>query len=145
VEPRLTLVTLGVRDLAQSLRFYRDGLGWPVASEADNVAFIRVGGVILSLYPWHLLAEDAGLPAGEGASADAFPGFTLAHNVASKELVDQVLAAAVDAGARLVKPAVDVFWGGYSGYFADPDGCLWEVAWNPGWPLRADGSVVLPE
>ena len=144
MEPRLTLVTLGVRDLAQALRFYRDGLGWPVGSEAENVAFFRVGGVILSLYPRHLLAEDATLPAGAAESPDAFPGFTLAHNVASKELVDEVLAAAVDAGARLVKPAVDVFWGGYSGYFADPDGFLWEVAWNPHWPLSPDGAVMLP-
>ena len=145
MEPRVTLVTLGVRDLAQSLRFYRDGLGWPMSSAGgDDVAFFNTGGAVIALYARQLLAEDASLPL-DAASADAFPGFALAHNVASKDLVDEVLAAAVDAGARLVKPAVDVFWGGYSGYFADPDGFLWEVAWNPGWPLRPDGTVMLPE
>ncbi len=111
------------------------------SASADEVAFLRTAGIVLALYPRHLLAEDAGI----SSEGEGFPGFALAHNVASKELVDQALASAVEAGGRLVKPAVDVFWGGYSGYFADPEGFLWEVAWNPGWPLRPDGSVVLPE
>ncbi len=142
MEPRITLVTLGVRDLDASRAFYRDGLGWPMSSVSnDDVAFFRTGGVVLSLYPRHLLADDAGVPS-DGAG---FPGFALAHNVASKDVVDEVLRTAVGAGARLVKPAVDVFWGGYSGYFADPDGFLWEVAWNPGFPLGPDGTMQVPD
>lgn len=140
MDPRVSLITLGVRDFGRSVAFYRDRLGWPVASEATDVAFLRTGGVILALYPRHLLAEDAGVPA-EGSG---FPGFALAHNVASKELVDHVIGTAVEAGARLVKPPVDVFWGGYSGYFADPDGFLWEVAWNPAWSSEPDGSAQPP-
>jgi catechol 2,3-dioxygenase-like lactoylglutathione lyase family enzyme len=143
VDPRISVVTLGVRDFARSLEFYRDRLGWPVASLEEQIAFFRAGGVVFALYPRHLLAEDAGVPAG-GAEGESFSGFTLAHNVASKEHVDRVLAAAVEAGARLVKPAVDVFWGGYSGYFADPDGYLWEVAWNPWWSAEPDGSSQPP-
>ena len=140
MEPHVSIIALGVRDFGRSLAFYRDGLGWPVVSEGDDIAFFRTGGVVLSLYPRHLLAEDAGVPA-EGSG---FPGFTLAHNVASKAVVDRVLGTAVAAGARLVKPAVDVFWGGYSGYFADPDGFLWEVAWNPNWSSEPDGSSRPP-
>jgi uncharacterized protein len=140
MEPNISIIGLGVRDFARALEFYRDRLGWPVVSEAENIAFLRVGGVILSLYPRQLLAEDAGVP----AEGDGFPGFALVHNVGSKERVDQALADAVAAGARLVKPAVDVFGGGYSGYFADPDGFLWEVAWNPFWESLPDGSSRPP-
>jgi hypothetical protein len=127
MEPRITLVTLGVADLERSTRFYRDGLGLPLREGTEGVAFFETRGTWLSLFPRRALAEDAGVPA-EGSG---FPGFALAHNVGSPAQVDATLAQAVAAGARLVKPGQQAFWGGYSGYFADPDGFLWEVAWNP--------------
>ena len=127
MEPRISLITLGVSDLDRSIRFYRDGLGLPKRDGPVGVAFFETGGTWLSLYPREALAEDATVsPEGSG-----FRGVTLAHNVASPEMVDRTLQQAVDAGATLVKPGQKVFWGGYSGYFADPDGFLWEVAWNP--------------
>ncbi|GAB4244141.1 MAG: VOC family protein [Acidobacteriota bacterium] len=127
MQPRISVITLGVSDLDRSLRFYRDGLGFPVAVEAADIVFFRLKGTWLALYGRKELAEDARV-SDEG---HGFPGFALAHNVASREEVDAALAEAVRAGATLVKPAQDVFWGGYSGYFADPDGYLWEVAFNP--------------
>ena len=144
MQPRVSLVTLGVADLARAVAFYRDGLGWPVSSVGgDGVAFFRTGGVILSLYPWSDLAADAGLAAvGPGSG---FRGIALAHNVAGRDEVDAVLAEAVRAGATLLRSAHDAFWGGRSGYFADPDGHAWEIAWNPGFPFAADGSLILPD
>ncbi len=142
MEARISLITLGVGDFERARRFYRDGLGWPMSgASGEDVAFFRTGGVVLALYPRPLLAADAHLsPDGSG-----FGGIALAHNVATREAVDAVLAEAVAAGATLLKPAVDAEWGGYSGYFADPDGYPWEVAWNPHFPLGPDGSVQLPE
>lgn len=142
LKPYVSLVTLGVEDLDRSLSFYRDGLEWPVSgASAEDVAFLRTGGIVLSLYLRGKLAEDAHVdPDGEG-----FRGITLAHNVPEREGVDRAIQTAVAAGARLVKPAEDAFWGGRSGYFADPDGHLWEVAWNPGFPLGPDGYPELPE
>ena len=133
MEHRITLITLGVSDLERSTRFYRDGLGLPKSDGPDGIAFFETRGTRLSLYPREALAEDATV----AAEGSGFRGFTLAHNVASPEDVDKTLQQAVDAGARLVKPGQEVFWGGYSGYFADPDGFLWEVAWNP--HLSLDG------
>lgn len=127
MEPHITLITLGVSDLARSRAFYRDGLGLPLRAGPDEIAFFELRGTWLSLYPREKLAEDAQVP----AAGSGFQGFTLAHNVASPEAVDATLAQAVEAGATLVKPGQKVFWGGYSGYFSDPDGFLWEVAWNP--------------
>jgi hypothetical protein len=128
MDPRLSIVTLGVADLDRAVEFYHDGLGFPlVDDDTDSIAFFHLDGVRLALYPWDALAEDATVP----PEGDGFRGTTLAHNVASKETVDAVLDEAVGAGAELVKPAQEVFWGGYSGYFADLDGHLWEVAWNP--------------
>ena len=128
MEPRISIITLGVADLARSMQFYREGLGLPQREmEAEGVAFFETHGTWLGLFPRESLAEDAGV----SAEGSGFAGFSLAHNVRTREEVDQQLAEAVAAGATLVKPAQDAFWGGYTGYFADPDGHLWEVAWNP--------------
>ena len=129
MKPKISLITLGVSDLQQSLRFYRDGLGFKTHNykEDDGVVFFEMEGSWLALYPKDELAGDAQVsPASSG-----FPGFTLAHNAGSKEEVERVFALAIAAGAKAMKTPQDVFWGGYSGYFADPDGYLWEVAWNP--------------
>jgi catechol 2,3-dioxygenase-like lactoylglutathione lyase family enzyme len=127
MEPRITLLTLGVVDLERAVRFYRDGLGLPQRPSPPGVAFFPLRGTWLSLYAREALADDATVPAG----GSGFRGFTIAHNVASPDAVDRVLAEAAAAGGTLVKPGQRVFWGGYSGYFADPDGFLWEVAHNP--------------
>jgi len=127
MDARITLITLGVADLERSVRFYRDGLGLPIQDGPEGIAFFETRGTRLSLYPREKLAEEVEVPsAGEG-----FRGFALAHNVGSPEEVDATLSQAVQAGAALVKPGQKVFWGGYSGYFSDPDGFFWEVAWNP--------------
>ncbi len=146
MQQRLSLVTLGVSDLAKSRAFYENGLGWKPSQTAstDDVVFFQMGGMVLALYPKHLLAEDANLDAPDKNGSAGFGGITLAYNADSKAAVNDVLALAEKAGAKILKPAQDVFWGGYSGYFADPDDYLWEVAWNPHFELRADGSLVLP-
>ncbi|MCJ7556352.1 MAG: VOC family protein [Gammaproteobacteria bacterium] len=130
----ISIVTLGVQNLERSVRFYTEGLGLSLSSHSNrDIAFFELPGSWLALYSHAALAADAGVPAGEPGG---FTGITLAHNVADRQAVDEVLQTAVAAGAEIVKPAQDVFWGGYSGYFKDPDGYLWEVAWNPGLPLR---------
>lgn len=140
MEPRLTLVTLGVADLAASRAFYAR-LGWRESSASQpGIAFFQAGGVALALFGAEALAEDAH----QAFAPSGFRAVTLAHNVRAKEQVAEVLAEAERAGARIVKPAQDVFWGGHSGYFADPDGHLWEVAWNPFLPLDPTGNPVLP-
>lgn len=121
------MITLGVSDLDRAIRFYETGLGLPRKAMDADVAFFPLDGTWLALYSRAALAEDATVP----AAGSGFEGFALAHNVSSREEVDRLLDQAVGAGARLVKPAQDAFWGGYTGYFADPDGHLWEVAWNP--------------
>jgi catechol 2,3-dioxygenase-like lactoylglutathione lyase family enzyme len=128
VKPKVGLITLGVSDLARSLKFYRDGLGWPTHNYKDDagVVFFALEGTWLSLFPRDKLAEDAGVPEGQG-----WGGITLAHNEPSPEQVDAAYAQAIAAGARAVKVPQKVFWGGYSGYFADPDGYIWEIAFNP--------------
>jgi len=131
MEPRISIVTLGVADLARSVEFYRDGLGLPQWADANHtIAFFALQGAWLALYPRDALAEDANVPPEGGG----FSGVTLAHNVGSQREVDTVMTEAEAAGATIVKPAWEAFWGGYSGYFADPDGHLWEVAWNPYFP-----------
>jgi catechol 2,3-dioxygenase-like lactoylglutathione lyase family enzyme len=141
MEPRVSFVTLGISDLERSVKFYRDGLGFPLSSASKgDVAFFKTGGVVLALYPTEKLAEDAHVPpAGSG-----FRGVTLAHNVRSREEVSAVLALAEAAGATITKPAQDTFWGGHGGYFADPDGHLWEAVWNPFFPFAEDGRVIVP-
>lgn len=129
MEARLSLVTLGVTDLPRARRFYQEGLGLPLqaAHSNDDVAFFSLHGVWLALYGRDALADDAQVPAAGGG----FPGFTLAHNLRSRDEVVALLAQAERAGARITKPAQDTAWGGFAGYFADPEGFLWEVAWNP--------------
>lgn len=142
MEPRVNLITLGVRDLARARRFYVEGLGWPASSAGDDeVVFLRTGGTVLALWSREQLAADAQI----SAEGSGFGGFALAHNVPTRADVDAALAAAVAAGGTILKPAGEAFWGGYTGYFADPDGFPWEVAWNPHFPLAPDGSVQLPE
>lgn len=121
------MVTLGVRNLETSVRFYEQGLGLPRMDSPPEVAFFTLNGSWLGLYGRASLAEDVGV----SAEGTGFAGITIAHNVDSPAAVDAVLERAISAGAKLVKPAQKVFWGGYSGYFADPDGYLWEVAHNP--------------
>lgn len=138
MKPRITLITLGVDDLERSLRFYRDGLGLKtkgiVGTEFEHgaVAFFDLqAGLKLALWPRKSIAHDSGLPLGSASPTE----FTLGHNVSSRDEVDTVMEQAKQAGAAIVKPANDTFWGGYAGYFADPDGHLWEVAWNPQWTI----------
>jgi hypothetical protein len=141
MQPRITLITLGVADMPRARRFYK-AMGFVAAKDSnDGVTFFPAGGVVLGLYGRAALAEDAHV-------ADIAPGFSavaLAHNVTSEAAVDQVLAEAVAAGGTLKKLGQKVFWGGYSGYFADPDGHLWEVAYNPFWPLDTEGRIVLEQ
>jgi uncharacterized protein len=127
MKPRISMITLGVRDLDTSIRFYEQGLGLPKMDSPPDVAFFTLNGSWLGLYGRESLADDAGI----SADGTGFAGIAIAHNVDSPEAVDKVLEQAVSAGAKLVKPGQKVFWGGYSGYFADPDGYLWEVAHNP--------------
>jgi catechol 2,3-dioxygenase-like lactoylglutathione lyase family enzyme len=139
MEPRISLITLGVDDLQRALRFYRDGLGLPtegiVGTEFEHgavVFFELQSGLRLGLFGRDNLQRDAGLPCGLPRGAATF---ALAHNVGSREAVDTVMAQAATAGATVIKPAQVTFWGGYAGCFQDPDGHLWEVAWNPAWEL----------
>ena len=141
VPARVSLVTLAVRDLAAATAFY-ERLGWRRSSASnEEVTFLRTGGAVVALFP--ALASDARLP--EGAAPEGFRGVALAINLPERSDVDAALREAEAAGARVVKPAQDADWGGRSGYFMDPDGHLWEVAWNPFFPLEEDGRVRLPE
>lgn len=140
MEQRLSLVTLGVRDLAAARAFYAR-LGWTESPPSnESVAFFQSGGMIFALWGRDHLAEDAQI----GLPGTGFANISLAQNVRSKAEVDAVLRDAKKAGGRILKPAGDVFWGGYTGYFADPEGFAWEVAWNPGFTILEDGSVRLP-
>ena len=138
MEQRISLITLCVSDLARARRFY-EALGWQVGMAQDDIVFFQLNGLILSLYPRAALAQDAGVVEAGGGVA----GVTLAHNVANEAEVDAVLSEAERVGGRLVKPASRAAWGGYSGYFADPDGHLWEVAHNPYFPIDAEGNTRL--
>jgi uncharacterized protein len=137
VEQRLSLVTLGVSDLARARGFY-ERLGWVVGADPEDVVFFQAGGMIVALWSRERLAEDSGVedPGGWG-------GVTLAHNVRSPAEVDEVIEQARAAGARIAREPARAFWGGYSAIFVDPDGHPWEVAHNPGWTLASDGSVSL--
>jgi len=142
MQPRISLITLGVADLDRSLRFYRDGLGLPTSMDASKgIVFFQTAGTCLALYPYEKLAADV---SPEFAVAKSkFTGITLAHNVRTPEEVDAVLKQAEKAGAKIEKRAARADWGGYSGYFSDPDGYLWEVACGA-FAMRDDGSLIIP-
>jgi catechol 2,3-dioxygenase-like lactoylglutathione lyase family enzyme len=141
MEPRISIICLGVADLERSLNFYKNGLGLPTTRSAkDGIVFFQTNGTCLSLYPYDELAKDVSEEFNVPRSK--FPGITLAHNVRTKEEVDRVLQRAKDAGAKIEKPAQDTDWGGYSGYFSDPDGYLWEVAYGA-FDFNDDGSLII--
>lgn len=140
MDQRLSLVTLGVADLARSRAFYEQGLGWRPADTPEGVAFYTLPGMVFSLFGRDDLAADARV-----AIDGTFSGVALACNQRSEADVDRALAEAEAAGARILKPAEKVFWGGYSGYFADPDGHVWEVAFNPFWTIADDGTISMSD
>ena len=138
MKPRISMITLGVRDLSASVKFYEEGLGFPRMESPPEVAFFTLNGTWLGLYGREALAEDATV----SAEGSGFAAFSLAHNVQSEAEVDEVMNQALAAGATLVKKPQKVFWGGYSGYFKDPDGHLWEIAHNPHfWVGPVDGDI----
>ncbi len=139
MEQRISLVTLGVRELKRARAFY-EGLGWQAQLASEEVVFFQLNGMVLALFSRKALVADARLP----HDTPGFGGIALAWNARSRVQVETALAEAVAAGAQILKPAQDTEWGGYAGYFSDPDGHLWEVAWNPHWPLADDGSVRIP-
>jgi uncharacterized protein len=138
MEQRLSVVTLGVRDLSRARAFY-EALGWTTnAAPDDDVAFFQAGGLVVALWDREKLADDSGV-----SDAGGWGGVTLAHNVASPSAVDAVIEEARAAGAAISRPPAEAFWGGYTGAFVDPDGHAWEVAHNPHWTLHDDGTVTL--
>jgi uncharacterized protein len=140
VEQRVSLVTLGVSDLGRARSFY-EALGWQTRAAADDdVGFFQAGGMVVALWDRGNLAEDSGV-----SDRGGWGGVTLAHNVRSPAEVDAVIAEAEAAGATIARPGAETFWGGYSGVFVDPDGHPWEVAHNPRWTVREDGSIRLPD
>lgn len=138
MEHRLTIVGLGVADLSIATRFYQENFGWEKTDASnDNITFFQLNGILLSLYPREKLAEDATVdPVGSG-----FKGFTLAYNTRSKEEVDELISKLESKGVQIVKRPEEVFWGGYSSYIADPDGNLWEIAFNPFLPIDEAGNA----
>ncbi len=142
MEQRVSVITLGVADLAQARAFY-EALGWNASAYSNqHIAFFQIGGLAFALYGRGALAEDAGV---RDRPAEGCPMIVLAHNVSHRPAVDSLLVDASAAGATITQPARDTAWGGYAGCFKDPDGHLWEIAWNPHFPLAEDGSIRLPE
>ena len=140
MEQRISLVTLGTSDLRRARAFY-EALGWR-GQEVQETVFFQAGGLVLVLWSRAALAADSGV---EDSGADGFGGVALAHNVRSRAEVDELLARAQAAGARVTRPAAETFYGGYAGCFTDPDGHVWEIAHNPGFPLGPDGALTLPD
>ena len=139
MEARISLITLGVEDLSRSFRFYKSDLGFPTTRKPeDGIVFFQTSGVTLALFPYHELANDVGPD--WNVPRSKFTGITLAHNVRERHEVDALLESAAAAGAKVVKPASETEWGGYGGYFTDPDGYLWEVAWGA-FDFNGDGSL----
>ena len=141
MEQRVSLITLAVDDISRAKAFY-EALGWR-GQEVEQTVFFQTGGIAVVLWGRAALAADAGVP--NTTQPGAFRRVALAHNVRSRDEVDTVMAAAAAAGATITRPAEETFYGGYAGYFADPDGHLWEIGWNPGFTLTDDGSLVLPD
>ncbi|HPF50145.1 MAG TPA: VOC family protein [Draconibacterium sp.] len=140
MKPRLNIVTLGVKDLNESKKFYSEALNWqPAGPGDDNIVFYNQLGIILALYPTEKLAEDAGLP----AERNGFSGVTLAINLDSINAVDNLVAKVKTAGGKILIQPRETFWGGYDAYFADPDGHSWEIAWAPFWEYDEQGSLKL--
>ncbi len=143
MEARISIITLGVKDLERSYKFYRDGLGLPTTRKPEQgIIFFKTSGVCLALYPFDKLAEDVS-PGVHHQEKGKFTGVTLAHNTKTKNEVDELLKRAERAGGIIEKEAQDTFWGGYSGYFSDPDGYLWEIAYAGSWKFNSDGSLVI--
>lgn len=140
VRQRVTLITLGVGDLARSRRFY-DALGWR-GQELEGTVFFQAGGIAVVLWGRDKLAADGGI---QDTGSDGFGGIALAHNVGSTAEVDDIIGVAARAGAVVTCPPRETFYGGYAGYFADPDGHMWEIAYNPGFSLTEDGDLILPD
>jgi uncharacterized glyoxalase superfamily protein PhnB len=140
VEQRISLITLGVADLRRAWTFY-ERLGWR-GQEVEETVFFQAGGMAIVLWGRDKVADDAGLP---DSGADGFGGLVLAHNVRSAAEVDAVLAQAAKAGAVITQAARETFYGGYAGFFTDPDGHVWEIAYNPGFPLDRDGAITIPD
>jgi len=142
MEPRVSIISLGVSDLERSYRFYAEGLGFPTSYTPDKgIVFFQTSGTCLALYPLEKLAED--ISPDLSSTRAPFSGIALAHNTKTKAEVDETLKLAERAGGKIVKQAQDVFWGGYSGYFSDPDGYFWEVAYAEFWQFKEDGSLVI--
>ena len=138
---KFTLITLGVKSIKNALDFYETGLGWKKSkTSTDDMILFPLGGIVLGLYPRDLLAEDATV----SSKGTGFSGIAIAYNAKSEKEVNEVLDQVKKLGAKIIKPAQKVFWGGYSGYFKDPDGHLFEVAYNPFWKLDKDGNIKLP-
>ena len=140
MEQRISLITLGVADVARARAFY-ERLGWR-GQEVEETVFFQAGGSAVVLWGRAKVADDAGVQDG---GTDGFGGMTLAHNVRSRAEVDEVLGQAANAGAQILRPARETFYGGYAGFFTDPDGHVWEIAYNPGFPLGQDGTITIPE
>jgi predicted lactoylglutathione lyase len=141
MEQRVSIITLGVAELERSKKFY-ERLGWRSSmASAEGVVFFQAGGMALALFPRHELAKDANI----SFEGHGFSPVSLAYNARNRDDVDSVLAEAGATGAKLLKPAQEAFWGGYSGYFSDLDGFVWEVAWNPNFSIAKDGSIRIPD
>ncbi len=142
MEQRLSMITLGVADLKRAVAFYEKVIGWKAAPKPFEIAFFDLGGVVFSLCPHNDLAEDMNA-AGDNNGAFLYRGFALAHNVRSKEEVDLIFSQLKNDGATIMKEPQELFWGGYSGYVADPDGHAWEVVYNPHWTIQKDGRISM--
>jgi uncharacterized protein len=140
MEQRISLVTLGVADLARATAFY-ERLGWR-GQELEQTVFFQAGAMAVVLWGRDKVAADAGIT---DDTTDGFGGMTLAHNVRSRDEVDEIMRQAADAGAGMTRPAQETFYGGYAGFFTDPDGHVWEVAYNPSFPLDRDGAITIPD